>query len=128
MTGLSAAKRSECGEDPKTAVSKSAAGYPVLFTLKSGKEITQGELEEIRHLEDMQDVRDILDGGFPYDRDSLGELSEGDISEIAKRKAFFERKKDYPWITASEKAIQEWCEKHPRPLNSRKDTENKKIL
>lgn len=82
---------------------------PVLFTLKSGKQITQGELEEIRHLEDMQDIRDVLDNGFPYDGDSLGELSEGDISEIAKRKAFFERQKDYPWITASEKAIQEWC-------------------
>ena len=38
---------------------------PVLFTLKSGKQITQGELEEIRHLEDMQDIRDVLDNGFP---------------------------------------------------------------
>ncbi|WP_432353271.1 hypothetical protein [Anaerotruncus rubiinfantis] len=111
MTNFFMEKLSRCGTDPKTAFQKSGAEDPVLFTLKSGKTITQSELEEIRHLEDMQDIRDILDSGFPYDGDSSDELSEGDISEIAKRKAFLERQKDYPWITSSEKAIQEWCEK-----------------
>jgi len=82
------------------------------MVLHSGKSLTPEELDEVQeklwHLGDMDDVRMILDSGV-HDGDIVfGPVPERCISDIADRKAVFERQKDYPWPDAVEEALRQW--------------------
>ena len=100
----------------KSQVRLSKLKNKIVYTLQSGKALTQGELDEIHLLDDMQDVRNVLDNGFPVDGLPFGDVPECCIPEIANRKAVLERQKNYSWVDASEKAIQEWSEKELQQL------------
>lgn len=90
---------------------ETAQEYAALI-LHSGKSLTPEELDEIQeklwHLGDMDDVRMILDSGV-HDGDIVfGPVPERCISDIADRKAVFERQKDFPWPDAVEEALRQW--------------------
>lgn len=60
----------------KSKVRLSKLKNKIVYTLQSSKTITQGELDEIHLLDDMQDVRNVLDNGFPVDGLPFGDVPE----------------------------------------------------
>ena len=88
----------------------------IVYTLQSGRTVNQDELDEIHLLDDIQNIKIVLDNGFSSCDLPFGDVPLCCIPEIAKRKAVLERQKGYSWIDASEKAIHEWNKKELQQL------------
>ena len=86
-----------------------------IYTLKSGKIITEDEMAEILEIihreDDLEDIRSRLDSGI-FDDDTLfDDIPESYIAEIASEKAYHERQEGLSWDEAADLAIYKWAEK-----------------
>lgn len=81
-------------------------------TLRSGKSLTEEEMEEVEEiiyrLGDIEDVQTVLDSGIHDDSLLFAPLTDRCISDIAQRKSIYERQKGYSWEDAVDRAVQDW--------------------